>query len=133
MAHPLPSCMYLLDIQVTSSRTGKDLSSFTLTKPAAWKPDPAAASQRFTTLQKSAPQQPTVMSALAAVTDGDSTASAAPDFEGLSQLLQEDLLAAAAGVPSVLEKFAGRSSYLAKVVASLAAGEAPAPVSSRHS
>lgn len=47
----------------------------------------------------------------------------------MSQLLQEDLVKAAAAAPAVLERFAGPNSYMAKVVASLAAGDAPAPVS----
>lgn len=105
---------------------GREVSSFTLTKPAAWKPDPAAASKRFMTLQQAAPKAQ-VQASLAAV-DLDSSAAVTPDFEGLDQLLLEDLMAAAASTPSVLEKFAGANSYLAKVVASLAAGEAPSQV-----
>lgn len=115
-----------------SSRTGQEVSSFTLTKPAAWQPDPTAAAQRFATLQKATPKQPAVQSALASVSAeaSSSSSSGAPDFDGLTQLLQEDLLAAAASSPSVLDKFAGRNSYLSKVVDALADGEAPAPVSS---
>lgn len=118
--------------QVMSSRTGQEVSSFTLTKPAAWKPDPTAAAQRFATLQKATPKQPAVQSALAALSS-EASSSEAPDFDGLTQLLQEDLLAAAASTPSVLDKFAGRNSYLSKVVDALADGEAPAPVSSSSS
>jgi hypothetical protein len=100
------------------------VSSFTLTKPATWKPDAAAASKRFATLQQAAPKA-AVQASISAVA---LESPAQPDFEGLKQLLHEDLLVAAASSPPVLEKFAGANSYLAKVVASLAAGEAPAPV-----
>lgn len=112
-------------VQVMSARTGHEISSFTLSKPATWKPDPAAAAQRFTAMESADPVE------LASVDSDESFDSTAeePDFEGLNQLLQEDLLAAAATTPSVLDKFAGRNSYLAKVVAAVAAGEAPAPVS----
>lgn len=105
--------------------TGRQVSSFTLTKPATWKPDAAAASKRFATLQQAAPKAAVQASISAVALDSP----AQPDFEGLKQLLHEDLLVAAASSPPVLEKFAGSNSYLAKVVASLAAGEAPAPVS----
>jgi hypothetical protein len=76
-------------------------------------------------LQQAAPKAAVQASISAVALDSP----AQPDFEGLKQLLHEDLLVAAASSPPVLEKFAGSNSYLAKVVASLAAGEAPAPVS----
>lgn len=126
-----------------SARTGQEVSSFKLTKPSSWAPNPALAAQRFATLQAAASKrpgqvQPATAAKLAAVVgdvaDGagdDSTSGVAPDFDGLNQLLTEDLLAAAAtsAAPSVLEKFVGPSSYLSKVVTSLLDGEAPAPVS----
>jgi hypothetical protein len=73
--------------------------------------------------------EPVELASLDSEDSFDSSTAEEPDFEGLTQLLQEDLLAAAATTPSVLDRFAGRSSYLAKVVAAVAAGEAPAPVS----
>lgn len=112
--------------QVLSSRTGQQVSSFTLKKPSSWRPNPSAASQRFAQLAAAG-------GPLASLASADSSSLAGVDFAGLSQLLQEDLVKAAAVAPAALERFAGTSSYLAKVVASLAAGDAPAPVSSTHS
>lgn len=98
------------------------MSSFTLKKPTSWRPNPSTASQRFAQLAKA-------QGALASLASADSSSLAGVDFAGLSQLLQEDLVKAAAAAPAVLERFAGPNSYMAKVVASLAAGDAPAPVS----
>jgi hypothetical protein len=112
-----------------SARTGQEISSFALTKPSTWKPDPAAAAQRFTAMESAEPVELASIDSDDSSDWFDSSAAQEPDFEGLTQLLQEDLLAAAATTPSVLDKFAGRNSYLAKVVAAVAAGDAPASVS----
>ena len=96
-----------------------------LKKPAGWKPNPSAAILRYAAFQKQL-WKATTSSRLQVA---DAAGSEDLDFEGLNQLLQEDLLAAALTSPSVASKFAGPSSYMAKLVAALSAGDAPAPVS----
>jgi len=125
-------------LQVLSSRTGKQLSTLKLQKPAGWRPNPAAAAQRFVSLQQQRLKATPANKASLASSPVDSLeedvdafiedASTAPDFDGLNQLLQEELLTAAATTPSVSEKFAGPNSYMAKVVAAMSTGEAPSPV-----
>lgn len=122
-----------------SSRTGKQLSTLKLQKPAGWRPNPAAAAQRFVSLQQqqrlkvSPANKASLSSSPVDSLEEDVDAfvedvGPAPDFDGLNQLLQEELLTAAATTPSVAEKFAGPNSYMAKVVAAMSTGEAPSPV-----
>jgi hypothetical protein len=122
----LPVDYVMLCHQVLSARTGQQVSSFTLKKPSSWRPNPSAAAQRFAQLAQTG-------TPLATLASADSSSLAGVDFAGLSQLLQEELVKATAVAPASLERFAGPSSYMAKMVASLAAGDAPAPVSGGHS
>lgn len=107
------------------------MSTIKLAKPAGWKPDPTTASLRFASIQKEQVKVSTssVAASDAGLMDGESSSNVTPDFDGLNQLLQEDLLAAAGNTASVVEKFAGPNSYLSKMVATLTSGDAPAPVS----
>jgi hypothetical protein len=111
------ACLYCLqyaytacNLQMLSSRTGQPLAQLNLTKSASWQPDPAAAVQLF--------------NRTAAVPDPSGI-----DSSALQQLLQQDLLAAAAAAnPAKLADSLGPGSKLAEIMSSLPVGGAPTPV-----
>lgn len=97
-------------VQMLSSRTGQPLAQLNLTKPAAWQPDPAAAAQLFN--QTAATLDPNGI-----------------DSSALQQLLQQDLLAAAAAAdPAMLADSLGPGSKLAEIMSLLPVTGAPTPV-----
>ncbi|WIA30564.1 hypothetical protein OEZ86_000647 [Tetradesmus obliquus] len=98
-----------LQLQMLSSRTGQPLAQLNLTKPAAWQPDPAAAAQLFN--QTAATPDPNGI-----------------DSSALQQLLQQDLLAAAAAAdPAMLADSLGPGSKLAEIMSLLPVEGAPTP------